>query len=296
MGSHRLIYLAYPVDFVQRGSTPELDSVLNQVKLEIELHRVGCYDPGAAVRTGVLSVGDEVHKIHHRAQSLCTATIALLPPNVPTVGVPVEIYKAASGWGMPTVVIGGDGSWSLPAGVGQRPWPDGIDDIRFQVDMAVKWLLEQPAAYYGDRGTSELPFGRLPATSSAQLPTRAYPDDAGLDLYVSERVVVPPGQFVDVSSGVAVQLPDYAWGYLTGRSSTLRRKGLLVNPAVIDAGYRGELYAGVWNLTGEAVTVEQGERIAQLIILNNETRYHLPVWGELAAHDRGDQGFGSSGV
>jgi dUTP pyrophosphatase len=131
------------------------------------------------------------------------------------------------------------------------------------------------------------------------LPTRAYPDDAGYDLYVSETTEVPPGAFVDIPTGVAMQLPDWSWGMLTGRSSTLRKRGLLVNTGIIDTGYRGELYAGVFNLTKETVVVEVGERIAQIIILTNATRLTSVVpllEGEtLEPHSRGNNGFGSSG-
>jgi dUTP pyrophosphatase len=129
------------------------------------------------------------------------------------------------------------------------------------------------------------------------MPTRAYRDDAGYDLYVSETTEVPSGAFVDIPTGVAMQLPSWSWGMLTGRSSTLRKRGLLVNTGIIDAGYRGELYAGVFNLTDQTVVVEAGERIAQIIILDNATARTVVMEsaGELDPHERGSNGFGSSG-
>lgn len=135
-------------------------------------------------------------------------------------------------------------------------------------------------------------------TGQPRIPTRAYPDDAGYDLYVSETTTIPPGAFVDIPTGVAVQLPEWAWGMLTGRSSTLRKRGLLVNTGIIDAGYRGELYAGAFNLTQQEVVVEAGDRIAQLIILENSTAVtEMPLIPDeqLDPHDRGTNGFGSSG-
>jgi dUTP pyrophosphatase len=71
----------------------------------------------------------------------------------------------------------------------------------------------------------------------AQMPTQAHLGDAGMDLYVSEAVRIEPGVFVDVECGIRVQLPDGYWARITGRSSTLRRRGLLVSEAVIDGGY-----------------------------------------------------------
>ena len=143
---------------------------------------------------------------------------------------------------------------------------------------------------------------------------RAYNDDCGLDLYVQPNPekalfgtgfkpieadpgawVVKRGQFLDLPLGVAVQLPPATWGMLTGRSSTLRKRGLMVAQGIIDHGYRGPLFVGVWNLTDHDVLVEAGAKIAQLII--------LPAWqgefeivSELDDHPRGHRGFGSSGA
>lgn len=132
------------------------------------------------------------------------------------------------------------------------------------------------------------------------IPTRAYQDDAGFDLYVARTVVIPARGFKDVSCGVAVELPGATWGFLTGRSSTLRKRGLLVHTGIIDVGYRGELFAGVWNLTDHDVEVVAGERISQLIILQNRTAEvmvrELVGDEEFTPHARGVRGFGSSGV
>lgn len=133
-------------------------------------------------------------------------------------------------------------------------------------------------------------------TGKAKRPTRAHPDDAGWDLYVSHTVVVPPHGFMDVPSGVSVQLPNGYWGMLTGRSSTIRKRGLLVVQGIIDTGYTGELFSAVWNLTNKPVTLTQGERVAQLIILPNSTARTVMTEVEtLEQTNRGTHGFGSSG-
>jgi dUTP pyrophosphatase len=128
---------------------------------------------------------------------------------------------------------------------------------------------------------------------------RTHDDDAGLDLVCSERTVIPAGQFRDIPCGVAVQMPFNTWGLLTGRSSTLRKRGLLVAQGIIDPGYRGPLFSGVWNLGPESHVVEAGERIAQLIIIHNTAFQTVVRWigpdRELAASARGVDGFGSSG-
>lgn len=127
-------------------------------------------------------------------------------------------------------------------------------------------------------------------------PTRAHQDDAGLDLYVVEHSVVMPGEMADLDLGVAVKSPPGTWTLLTGRSSTMRNRGLLVAQGVIDPGYTGPLYATVYNLTKQPVQVQAGERIAQLIVLPNLTQCVEPVRvAALPQTERGAKGFGSSG-
>lgn len=127
------------------------------------------------------------------------------------------------------------------------------------------------------------------------LPSRSYDNDAGLDLYVSADTEIGPHEFVDVPSGVKVDIPDGMWVFIVGRSSTLRKRGLLVNPGVIDAGWTGGLFSGVQNLTGETVRVNAGDRLAQAILLPAPVNGYVPVWGQVRNKDRGGNGFGSSG-
>lgn len=127
-------------------------------------------------------------------------------------------------------------------------------------------------------------------------PTRAYPDDAGFDLYVKGDWLIKPHEFVDVDVNCAVKTPPETWALLISRSSTMRKRGLLVATGVIDAGYTGPLFAGVFNLTSEPVHVEHGERLAQLILFHNVTaRYQAQAVSILPQTDRGTNGFGSSG-
>lgn len=145
-----------------------------------------------------------------------------------------------------------------------------------------------------DDPNRRIKFQALPEFGDATLPVRGYPGDAGLDLFVADSVHVYPGRFVDVPCGVAVDLPAGFWGRITGRSSTLRKRGLLVSEGIIDNGYTGPLFAGVWNLTNQPVVVHRGDRIAQLIIQRIES--WQPVWGEVEPKDRGVNGFGSTGA
>lgn len=136
----------------------------------------------------------------------------------------------------------------------------------------------------------------IEGVAEARMPIRANSDDAGFDLYVAQDVVIPPHAFRDVPSGVSVELPNGYWGMLTGRSSTIRQRGLLVVQGIIDTGYTGELFSAVWNLTAEPVSIKMGERIAQLIILPNSTQMSVLSRADaLGVTSRGNNGFGSSG-
>jgi dUTP pyrophosphatase len=127
-------------------------------------------------------------------------------------------------------------------------------------------------------------------------PTRGHHDDAGFDLYVNGDWTVEPNSFVDIDLNCAVAFPAGTWGLLTGRSSTLRKRGLLVAQGIIDTGYTGPLFAGVQNLTSEPVHVEHGERIAQLVLMANlATLVELEEVTEMPNTARGANGFGSTG-
>lgn len=131
----------------------------------------------------------------------------------------------------------------------------------------------------------------------ARLPTRAYPSDAGLDLYAVETVTLKAGGRASVGTGIALEIPGGRAGLVLPRSGLAARHGIaLVNaPGLIDAGYRGELRVLLLNTDRqEAFTITQGERIAQLVLVRIEAPEVAEVH-ELAFSERGSGGFGSSG-
>jgi dUTP diphosphatase len=131
----------------------------------------------------------------------------------------------------------------------------------------------------------------------AKLPTRAYPGDAGLDLYALEGAVLEPGQRASVATGIAVEIPDGQAGLVLPRSGLAARSGIsLVNaPGLIDAGYRGEIKVLLLNTDLHAAfTIASGDRIAQLVLVSIETPPVEEV-DALERSERGAGGFGSSG-
>ncbi|MCM2324463.1 MAG: dUTP diphosphatase [Oligoflexia bacterium] len=139
--------------------------------------------------------------------------------------------------------------------------------------------------------TRQLSVVRLEA--GAVLPTRAHPDDAGMDLYSFEDVALAPGQGAVVRTGLALALPAGHVGLVADRSSMAKR-GVKTAGGVIDAGYRGEILIVLWNLSRERVELKRYERIAQLLILPVATPAVLEV-ESLDETVRGVKGFGSSG-
>jgi dUTP pyrophosphatase len=130
----------------------------------------------------------------------------------------------------------------------------------------------------------------------AQLPARAYPDDAGMDLTACERVELAPGERALVPTGLAVAIPEGYAGYVQPRSGLAARHGIsIVNtPGLVDSGYRGEVLVNLYNSDRrETFVVEPGMRIAQLVILP-VPEVELVEVAELPASERGVKGFGSS--
>lgn len=129
------------------------------------------------------------------------------------------------------------------------------------------------------------------------LPRYASPGAVGFDLYCRRQTVVPPGEIVLLPTGVAVATPVGYALLVTSRSSTPRRKGLSVphGIGVIDQDYSGdgdELLCQVYNFTGQPVTVDRGERVAQALFVRVE-RAEWEECATLGAPNRG--GFGSTG-
>ena len=140
----------------------------------------------------------------------------------------------------------------------------------------------------------ELPIRRL--RPDAQVPTRAYEHDAGIDLAACERVVLGPGERALVPTGLAVAIPPGYAGYVQPRSGLATKHGIsIVNtPGLVDSGYRGELLVNLLNTDPrESFVVEPGMRIAQLVVLQVPAVAPVEV-DELPGSERGERGFGSS--
>ena len=132
----------------------------------------------------------------------------------------------------------------------------------------------------------------------AILPTYGSPEAAGADLYacLEENITIAPGESVFVPTGLSMEIPKGYAGLIYARSGMACRRGLA--PAnkvgVIDSDYRGEFIVVLHNHGNQAQTVENGERIAQLVITPVLTPAFEEV-EELSDTERSGGGFGSTG-
>ena len=146
------------------------------------------------------------------------------------------------------------------------------------------------------RNAIDLPIKRLDPT--VELPAYAYEGDAGLDLRSNEDVVLAPFERRLIGTGLAIAIPDGYAGFVQPRSGLALKKGLSManTPGLVDAHYRGELRVCAINLDAhEPIVIFKGERIAQLVI-QRVPQVHLREVEQLDETDRGEGGFGSSGV
>ena len=133
-------------------------------------------------------------------------------------------------------------------------------------------------------------------TDPKYTPTRAHPGDAGLDLKAAENVLLFPGDRQAVDTGVSMEIPDGYVGLVCARSGNAARRGLgMVNGVgVIDSGYRGPINAILINHGRDNISINKGDRIAQLLIVPIEAP-DVEIVDELSDSERGHAGLGSTG-
>ena len=137
-------------------------------------------------------------------------------------------------------------------------------------------------------------------SENATIPTYGTPYAAGADLYacIDAKIDIAPGETGMVGTGIAMEIPEGYVGLVFARSGLACKKGLA--PAnkvgVIDSDYRGEIKVALHNhnISGDALSVESGERIAQISIVPY-LKAEFEECDSLEDTDRGEKGFGSTG-
>lgn len=140
-----------------------------------------------------------------------------------------------------------------------------------------------------------LPVKRL--TETAMLPTRAHPEDAGLDLYADEGAVVDfTGGRALVDTGLSIAIPPGYVGLIWPRSGLAAKYGISVDAGVIDSGYRGPVKVLITNGSDDNhYEIQRGDKIAQLLIQPVLLIRAVEV-DALDDTERNGGGFGSTGL
>ncbi|KAI0303119.1 dUTPase-like protein [Russula brevipes] len=139
---------------------------------------------------------------------------------------------------------------------------------------------------------SNLLIKRLSA--KGRLPTRGSALAAGYDLYSAEKKVIPARGKALVDTQLSIAVPPGTYGRVAPRSGLASKFMIDTGAGVVDADYRGVLFVLLFNHADVDFTVEEGDRVAQLVIEKIETPSVVEV-DDLEATLRGANGFGSTG-
>ena len=199
--------------------------------------------------------------------------------------------------------------------------PTGSDLISktWRKSMSLKWIKEAFKNFFfvPRRGTTIYASGRIQAKRKLQpeikvkfidkeakalgVPFYRKEGDAGVDLYVylpshqrKYGITLFPSDRLLLDSGLHLEFPVGYYGRITHRSSTENRKGLRIVEGIIDQGYRGRIYTQVMNISAIPVTINHGDRLAQMVVHKLNQIAFVEV-EELSDSDRGEGGFGSTG-
>lgn len=159
-------------------------------------------------------------------------------------------------------------------------------------------------------------FKRL--NDSAIIPTKAHPTDSGFDLYASEDVIIEPGETKVIPTGIAIELPEGFEAQVRPRSGITAKTKLRIQLGTIDQDYRGEIGVIVDNVSRDywsnaprfldnsyddslrdkavGYHIRKGDKIAQLVVQALPQFEAVEIEEFTQDSERGEGGFGSSGV
>ncbi len=136
-------------------------------------------------------------------------------------------------------------------------------------------------------------------TSANPLPEYATAGSAGMDIRANlkESVTLKPMERSLVPTGLFIELPDGYEAQIRPRSGMAIKQGItcLNSPGTVDADYRGELKVILINLSSSAQVINQGDRVAQMVIAKTE-KAALVLVEQLNSSQRGEGGFGHTGT
>tara|TARA_E500000081_G_scaffold153960_1_gene189597 strand:+ start:9033 stop:9485 length:453 start_codon:yes stop_codon:yes gene_type:complete len=135
--------------------------------------------------------------------------------------------------------------------------------------------------------------------SNFPIPKHQTSGSAGIDLIacIDDEMILDPNESVIISSGIAIFIEDRGYaGIVIPRSGLGAKKGLVCGnlTGLIDSDYQGPLSISLWNRSDEPISINPGDRVAQLVVLK-VNQVELEQVDEFSESERGEMGFGSTG-
>jgi dUTP pyrophosphatase len=134
----------------------------------------------------------------------------------------------------------------------------------------------------------------------AKIPSYAYPSDSGFDLRSTVEINIPPFGRSLIPTGIKLSIPEEYEIQVRPKSGLALNQGLTVlnTPGTVDSGYVGEIKVIVFNTNNETVTISKGMKIAQAVLCPVVCGKYvsLELTNKVEDKDRGDKGFGSTGI
>jgi dUTP pyrophosphatase len=172
------------------------------------------------------------------------------------------------------------------------------DDQDIESDEVNKSLSELDDYMNQELLKVELPYKKL--QPDAIVPTYAYDLDSGFDFYSVEEIQLPAFGRALVPTGLAFEVPDGTELQVRSKSGLAINQGLMVlnSPGTVDCGYLGEIKVIVMNMNNHAVRIEKYQKVAQGVLcpVFNGKKVKLTEKNNLGKSDRGENGFGSTGI
>ena len=139
------------------------------------------------------------------------------------------------------------------------------------------------------------PTVKVVLDEEAKMPCRAFSGDAGYDLFSREDAVIYPSSGGLFDTGVHVAIPEGYVGFLKSKSGLNVNYNIVSCGGTIDEGYTGSIRVKLYNLGKKPYMIRKGQKICQLVIMPC-LKPELEVVDELEETERGNNGFGSSGL
>ena len=177
---------------------------------------------------------------------------------------------------------------------------DSIADIdynkilnEFGIDVET---LEKELGVY--QPTIDLKFSK--ENNEVVTPEYAYPSDSGFDLYSTEEIIIPPFGRSLVPTGLHIDIPEHYELQVRSKSGLALKQGIMVlnSPGTVDNGYTGEIQVIVFNTNNHQILIEKGQKIAQAVFSSVACGKWIKFTKvkNINDKDRGDNGFGSTGI